>query len=153
MKGMNDRLYQYMFQGLQRLREFSVNAAIDLPQFQSVQNSLVSLSIIPNTSSLAGLLNYPNLHTLHLTLNHYRRIPPPIPGIPGTTFSLPYLKTLVLFGNQSGQLLNLIDAPNLQRLRLSNPFVQSYPVSSLFKLVRSLEWDIVFKERSAFRIC
>ncbi|KAG8813923.1 hypothetical protein FRC19_002096 [Serendipita sp. 401] len=153
MKGMNDRLYQHMFQGLQRLREFSVNAAIDLPQFQGVQNSLVSLSIVPNTSSLAGLLNYPNLHTLHLTLNHYRRIPPPIPGIPGTTFSLPYLSTLILFGNQSGQLLNLIDAPNLQCLRLSNPFVQSYPVSSLFRLVRSLEWDIVFKERSAFRIC
>ncbi|KAG8816272.1 hypothetical protein FRC18_001087 [Serendipita sp. 400] len=143
LEDTNDQLYQHVFPGLQHLREFSINAAIDLSKFRRGRNSLVSVSIVPTTVSLASLPNYPNLRTLHLALNSYRGTPP---DIPGTTIALPHLTTLVVSGDHSAALLTLVNSPNIHRLRLSSPVVLNYPASPLFGLVRVLEWDILFKE-------
>ncbi|KAG8770951.1 hypothetical protein FRC15_003701, partial [Serendipita sp. 397] len=45
LEDTNDQLYQHVFPGLQHLREFSINAAIDLSKFRRGRNSLVSVSI------------------------------------------------------------------------------------------------------------
>ncbi|KAG8827591.1 hypothetical protein FRC17_007776 [Serendipita sp. 399] len=126
------------------LAEFTTNFAIGPSQFLFGRNSIRSFTFAVTPASFSPLSGYHGIRTLHLIVDgqqiydqeHLK------PGI-----FLPNLSTLILSRSaQRGILLSLIEAPNLQCLRLSGFALSNCPDSRLFGCIKQLEWDCYFSD-------
>ncbi|KAG8827589.1 hypothetical protein FRC17_007774 [Serendipita sp. 399] len=123
------------FPSTPKLTKFSTDMAIDPVRYLAGHDSVRSIGFHVTPATVDYLPRCWNVHTLHLNL-----------GWPGGVFQssilLPNLTTLMLVGYTSSTILLLIEAPKLQRLRLSGAATRDCPDSKLFAQIKVLEWDI-----------
>ncbi|KAG8821716.1 hypothetical protein FRC17_009746 [Serendipita sp. 399] len=123
------------FPSTPKLTKFSTDMAIDPVGYLAGHESVRSIGFHVTPATFDYLPRCWNIHTLHLN-----------PGWRASVFQssilLPNLTTLMLAGYKSNTLLPLIEAPNLQRLRISGAATRDCPDSKLFAQIKVLEWDI-----------
>ncbi|KAG8806173.1 hypothetical protein FRC17_005145, partial [Serendipita sp. 399] len=131
-----------VFPYFNNLTSFSTNFEIQISHFLHRNHaftgvSLRSLSVLANQLTLRHILGYPNLSELRISHGGMTPIDSPI--------LFPQLLRLTIEGGSLAWQVTTVDAPNLQRLRMSSDRPQQCPTSSLFLTIQSLEWDVPFK--------
>ncbi|KAG8801131.1 hypothetical protein FRC17_006714 [Serendipita sp. 399] len=140
--GADLSLPEEVFPDLRNLTTLTTNAAINLSEFHQSGHSLHTISFDVTPESFAYLPSFPNLQVLDLSLDRT-----PDGGLrepPSDPITLPQLTTLTFTTYLEDELLPLISAPNLRRLRFGGIHVAREPFPkplSILNSIHLLEWD------------